>query len=237
MGKREKNEKNSFLVVVIITVLIGIIALGIVYSYNIVEKDILIKEVNYLVENKDLSADRIYMDKLKTKGNYAKVEEAIKTYLNDCGIESKKILEILGDQRLTNLLSIDNFENDGKEFTESFNYIDTTSKELEESSNKFTNLLTKEETIKYIQKYNLSDRYNKLFEDLIFDEETEKEMQNSRENFAYELGLISEKLNVTKDILSFLKDNKDSWEIQDDSIIFENTTLLTQYNEFVQKLK
>lgn len=44
---------------------------------------------------------------------------------------------------------------------------------------------------------------------------------------------LQEVFDYLNGIITFLSDNKDSWEIQNDKIMFKNQTKLNEYNEIV----
>ena len=51
-----------------------------------------------------------------TRGDYAKVEKAVKNYLKDSVANLREITETLKDDRIVNLLTVENYSNDGPEF-------------------------------------------------------------------------------------------------------------------------
>ena len=44
-------------------------------------------------------------------------------------------------------------------------------------------------------------------------------------------------LDVETQIINFLSENKDGWEIQGENIIFNNQTLQDQYNEYISQIQ
>ena len=49
--------------------------------------------------------------------------------------------------------------------------------------------------------------------------------------------MLLNNLEVSKEILNFLKQNKSGWEISNDMVMFNSQTLLNQYNELASKLQ
>ena len=43
-------------------------------------------------------------------------------------------------------------------------------------------------------------------------------------------------INDMKNIFKFLSKNKDKWNIEDDTIVFENDKYLNKYNELIEKI-
>ena len=47
---------------------------------------------------------------------------------------------------------------------------------------------------------------------------------------------IIELLNNLEEIINFLKNNKDYWHVEEESIVFDNNQLVDQYNSLIDKL-
>ncbi len=233
----KKNNKKTHIIIIIILILVIILAIAGIFGRDFIQKRTLIKEVNNIVENKDLSVDTVNTDDIKTSGEYAKVEKAIKTYLNDYAIEIQKIISIAQDEKVSSLLSINNYEEDGPEFTKTLSFIDETKKQLEECSEKTIALMEKDKMFKYIENYNLSEKYNKLFETLMLDEDTEKELKQIKEDLQESITKIEGNLQVANDTINFLNEHKREWSISNNTVLFNSQNLVDQYNELIGKLK
>lgn len=238
-NENQKSNKKSVGVIVAIIILVLVIfaTVGGVFGYNLVQKGLLVNEVNELVSKKDLSKDTINVDDIKTSGNYAQVEKAIKTYLNDYAVEIQKMIKIASDERMSKLLSTENYKSDGPEFTETLTFIDETVKNLNETSEKAIKLMEKEEMIKYIESYNLSSKYNELFKTLMLDSETEKELQSAKTELQESLESLNKNLEVAKETINFLKEHKNEWRISGSMVMFNNQSLVNEYNTLIKKLK
>lgn len=70
-------------------------------------------------------------------GEYLQVEEALKEYLTARFQNITKISEILNNEKLENILTIDNYKNDGPEFVTTKEYIENTKQELQELKNRY----------------------------------------------------------------------------------------------------
>lgn len=237
--ENEKTNKKSMGVVIAVIVLVLVIfaVVGGVFGYNLVQKGLLVNEVNELVTKKNLSKDTIDVNDIKTSGNYAQVEKAIKTYLNDYAVEIQKMISIASDERLSKLLSTENYKNDGPEFTETLAFIDETTTSLNETSEKAMKLMEKEEMTKYIESYNLSAKYNELFQTLMLDADTEKELQTAKTELQEALDSLNKNLEVAKETINFLKEHKDDWHISGSMVMFNNQSLVNEYNTLIKKLK
>ena len=152
----------------------------------------------------------------------------IKTFNN-----SIEIANILNDEKLTPLLTVENDKEDGKDFTESKNYITTTKATLENCKEKYTEFLTEEKAMSYINDKGLDSYYTDLYkEEFIGDMET-AESDGIVEKSIDEVISI---LNTSEEILNLLSENKDSWEINEDTIVFSSESLSNEYNELIDAL-
>lgn len=236
-NSKEKKKCNKKYIAIILIVVIAVIALIGITGYNFMQEMILTNEVNELVENKDLTVDNIDINDIKTTGEYAKVEKAIKTYLNDFAVEIQKIITITGNEKIANLLTVENYKQDGPEFNETLSYIDETIKQLNEVSEKTLKLMEKDEMFKYIDNYGVEDKYKELYKTLMLNEETEKDLQEAQTELQDSINMLKNNLQVANDILDFLKQNKNKWTIDNDIVMFNSQKLLDQYNELVSKLQ
>lgn len=236
-NSKEKKKCNKKYIAIILIVAIAIIALIAITGYNFMQEMILTNEVNELVKNKDLTVDTIDVNDIKTTGEYAKVEKAIKTYLNDFAVEIQKIITITGNEKIANLLTVENYKQDGPEFNETISYIDETIKQLNEVSEKTLKLMEKDEMFKYIDNYGVEDKYKELYKTLMLNEETEKDLQEAQTELQDSINMLKNNLQVANDILDFLKQNKNKWTIDNDIVMFNSQKLLDQYNELVSKLQ
>ena len=152
--------KNKKLIkkIIIGIVIVVVIIIGLIFFMafkELQEEDILKQEIiNY--SNKDLSKDN-YPIEVKTTGDRAYVEEAVKKYYKSLSDSVKTINSLLNDEELTNILTINSLRNDSPNYTKSHTLIsDTKSKVTKELEN--ISRLCEEDTIKnLIDKEKLSD--------------------------------------------------------------------------------
>src|SRR5699024_5770139 len=128
-------KKIIIVVAVILVAIIGVIGYMVISDMG--QEDKLkteISEISVLSNAENIDIDEINkrLDRTVTKGDYAKVENAFKSYLRDNFDNSIEIADLINDERITTLLTAENYKTDGKDFTESKNYILTTKQKLEE---------------------------------------------------------------------------------------------------------
>lgn len=235
--KSNLNKKGNKKIYIIIAILVILLVICAIFLPNFIQRIKLISEVNKIVENKNLSVDTIDVNDIKTTGEYGKVETAIKTYLNDYATGIQEIIEISNDEKISGLLSIDNFKNDGPEFNDTLTYVTEKSNKLKEISEKTLKLMEKEQMINYIDNYDVSDKYKDLYEELMLDEVSEDEMEQTKNQLQNSIDKLLSNLQVAQDTLNFLKENKSGWSVQNSKISFNSKTLLDKYNELTSKIQ
>ena len=126
-------------IIIVLGVIIGIFLVLVAYFFffDMNQENQLKAEITELEElvnakNIDIEAVNQKLNETVAKDDYAKVEKAFKAYLKDSFDNSIAITEILNDARLTNILTVENYQKDGKEFTQTKQYIAETKQELEE---------------------------------------------------------------------------------------------------------
>ena len=145
----KKNSLKRKLIViggVILSVIIIIGAAVIVRELN--AEKILKEEVNKIT-NLDFTVDEIDMH-IKTTKDYAVVEKTIKEFWNEYHTLAREIIELTNDDKIKNILTIENYELDGKDFVSSKEYITNTQSKINENINKIIELTKKENIEKRI---------------------------------------------------------------------------------------
>lgn len=221
---------------IIILIVIGVIAYFVITDLQ--QEDKLtaeLQEISNLVNSQDVDIDQINqkLDRTVTRGDYAVVEQSFKQYLKDNFDVSIKIANILNDERLTNVLTAENYENDGKDFVETKNYISTTKDQLETYKTEYKEFFTEDKAMSYINDKNLDSYYTDLYkQELVGDIENDNDSEVVENAIDDIIGI----LDIYEEVINFLVDNPNNWNIQDDTITFASESLQNQYNELIEKL-
>lgn len=230
--------KKKVLIAVLIIIVIALVVMGYFVFSDMMQEDKLKTELSEIyqltsAETIDMDAINGRLNRTITKGDYAVVEEAFKTYLKDNFDNSIEIANILNDEKITSLLTVENYKEDGKDFTESKNYITTTRTTLENCKEKYTEFLTEEKAMSYINDKGLDSYYTDLYK-----EEFVGDMETSESDGIVESSIdeVISILNTSEEILNLLSENKDSWEIDGEIIVFSSESLSDEYNELVDAL-
>lgn len=221
---------------IIVLLIIGVLAYSIVT--DLIQEEKLRTELNEISEMsnaQEINVEAIYerLDRTITKGDYAEVEKAFKNYLRDNFDNCIRIAEILNDEKIVTILTANNYLEDGKDFIETKKYIENTKSELEKCKQEYIEFFTEEKAMSYINNKGLDSYYIDLYKD-----EFVGDIENSNEDKIVENSIneIIEVLNISKQIIDFLSENKNSWEIDGENIVFDNDNLSNQYDELINSL-
>lgn len=228
-------KKIIIAVIVIILVIVGVI--GYIVVSDLGQENKLkseLSELNDLVNSETIDTDEVNdrLDRIVTKGDYAKVEDAFKTYLRNSFDNIIDIVNILNDEKMVTLLTAENYQTDGKDFIESKNYIVITKEKLENCKEKYSEYMTKEKAMSYIENKGLDSYYVDLYEDEFIGD------MNSIEDTTVEDSIdeIIDLLNISEKVLNLLSNNKDSWTIEGENIVFSNDSVGNQYDELINSI-
>ena len=228
-------KKVLITVLVIIVILLGVV--GYFVISDMVQEDKLkteLQEINDLSNAETIDIDAIdeRLDRIVTTGDYAVVEDACKTYLRECFDNILQITDTLNDEQLVNLLSVENYIKDGKDFTKSKEYINGTRTALEICKQKYTEFLTEEKAMSYINDKGLDEYYIDLYkQEFVGDmsEASDGEVESSIDE-------IIKILDISEQVLNLLSENQNAWEIEGENIVFNNESLSNQYDELINQL-
>ena len=230
--------KKKILIALLIIIVIALVGVGYFVFTDMMQEDKLkteLSELNDLVNAENINMDAVNekLDRRITTGDYEKVEDAYKSYLRDNFDNSIQIANILNDEKITTLLTVENYESDGKDFTESKEYITNTRETLEECKAKYTEFLTEEKAMSYINDKGLDSYYTDLYKnEFIGDMSLASQDTTVQDSIDEVIGI----LNTTEEVLNLLSENQDSWKIDGENISFNSESLSNQYDELINSL-
>lgn len=226
-----KNKKTFGIILMIVGVFF--LTLGCIYLFIISPRMVFQKEMNK-VSALDLMTDEVDLT-VRSKGDYGKLEKTIKNYLSVSSKNMKDIVSILEDERITNVLSLENYRKDGKEFIQTKSYLEETRKKMNQS---FENLIEMSDQ-DYIKKQidpSLSKKYQDIYQEYMFGDGLAKEIEDLKKELTQTKKELDHTFSVYEETIQFLIDHKDQWNLDETSIIFEDLNLSNQYNEMIGKL-
>lgn len=233
MKKKKGILKYIFIILGIILVIFSIV-IGYLVITDLKQEDLLKKELVNLA-NKDLLNDN-YDIKVKTTGDYAYIEEAVKSYYKKLSDNIKLINSYLNDEELINILSLENISKDKPNFNNSYKILNDTKEKVNKSLTEIINLCN-EDTIKnLIDKEKVDDYSYELYLELMYTKDDIEEFNNTKN----EMKTIGDNLNTFLDkveaILNLLKDNSNSWFIENNELYFKTNSLVNKYNSLYNDL-
>ena len=140
----------TFAIIIVLIVIIGVIAIGIGLYNDFKQEGELISECKEIMdlsnaENLDTEKINEMLTRRISAGEYLQVEDALKEYLRARFQNVTRITEILNNEKLENILTIDNYKNDGPEFATTKEYIENTKQELQDLKKDMKNYLQKKQ--------------------------------------------------------------------------------------------
>lgn len=232
----KKLNIKPIIIAIILVLLLGGLFYFIISESN--QEDKLRKEMKEISEltNEDiLDEEKINkkINEIVTKGKVGEVEKVIKQYLKDNFNNTVQIADIVNDQQIIDYLTLKNYKNDGPDFIETLESIKNKKEKLEELKGKYLSFFKKETAMAYIENKGLEDNYLNLFEELVLNEIKEDDDNLVVEDSINDLIAYLEK---TEEVINFLKENKNKWNVENEELIFNSTDLANKYNELINNL-
>ena len=225
-------KKNISIISIIIFIIIIVVG-TIVYSYKNKSKqeNLLKEEISKINPNEEIDMS------IKTNGNYAKIEKIRKENFKEISDRSKKLNDLYQNEDIVNAISIENYEKDGPDFTNTKQLITNTKKEINENVDELEKCFKKENLDKKIEEKNLSEYYKDLYNSLEVNKEenfkeSEKDIQTIKDSNTKYVLLLD---NIEK-ILNYLSDNKDKWSIENGEFKYTSEEFFKQYTSLINEL-
>ena len=237
-GKQGKdgNKLNKVILTILLILVIFVVAIGIIYGGRIINKAKLDRELENLV-NSGSSSEKLENTTTVTSGEFAVVEETVKEYFKEYSNLRQQFMERVNDSKLQSVLTPENYEQDGPEFTESINYINTAKEEFNNIADGLLNLLSKENIEERIQEKNIGDYYKELYKEYFMDNnELSATFQETYQDTLDDRTLMNNLYDNEIEILSFLTENKEHWEVLDNKLTFDDQELANTFNEMKNNL-
>lgn len=235
--KKEKNNKTKIMVIsLIILLIIVVIAVAGYFLYRFKQELTLMNEAS-TIGQMDILEQTIDMD-IKTSGKYAKVEETMKQYMKETSEKMKQLNNIYLDESIPQLIGIDNIKQDGPEFTVTLTKLEETKKQVNELLAQITPLLEEQTIMERIKQVpELNQYYNGLYYKMIFgDGKTIDEFKIAKDQLTQANTKYLELIDLMKELLTFLKEHKTNWEIEQNQIMFDKQSVLDKYQEIIERI-
>ena len=166
-------KKSKIILIIAIVVILAIIA---IFAYSIVSElgqenklNEEMNEISTIIASNDYTEEEINkrLDERVTDGDYGKVENAAKTYLKDVIKLNIELSQIVNNGELSTMLTSNNYQEDGPEFTKTKEYISSTTQRLEEMKKEYEEYMSTEKVMSYIEKENVDEYYVELYKTIM----------------------------------------------------------------------
>lgn len=228
---KDGNKLNKVILTILLILVIFVVAIGIIYGGRIINKAKLDRELENLV-SKDISSVDLSNTAPVTSGEFAVVEQTVKEFFKEYSDLRQQFMEKVNDSQLQSILTTENYEQDGPEFTESINYINTAKEEFNNIADELLNLLSTENIEARIKDKDIGDYYKDLYKGYFIDNnDLSTTFQETYQDTVDDKTLMNNLYDNEIKILNFLTENKAHWEVLDNKLTFDDQELANTFNE------
>lgn len=234
--------KKGLKIGIVVGAIILLIALGGGYLvFNDIMQKAKIVETFAEIEELTKSGD-FELEELKEKtgtivssGKYAKVEKAAKNYATDLFSKAIEIRTLLEDEKMAQLLTANNYSEDGPEFVESKKYISESKQKLEDGKTEFLSFLEESKINSYIEAETTDGYATELYKQLLTEDINMSDTE--KKQLEQSIDKVISMLEIEEQVLDFLIENKGKWRVQGEQVLFDSNSLVITYNGFLTKLR
>lgn len=234
-------KKKVWIIVAIITaIVVGIFVvwLGFGVSKDAKQEELLINEVdkiNELAQDEELNLRAIndILDSRVAEKEYLKVENAIKGYLKEGYQVISNIYNISTDSRVANLLTAQNYQEDGPDFVSTKAFLADTIEQLKQEQENFAQFFNEDRAMAYINEQDVDQYYIDFYRNQLLGDVDELNDDNGLNEAMNQLLNV---LEISQEILDFLSSNKGTWTIENEQIVFNSQSLTNSYNDYLTRL-
>lgn len=226
--------KKKIIIAVVVIVGIIIATIGYFVIKDLSQENILRMEAVEL-NGKDEMSDDYMKIKIKTTGDYALVETAIKNYMKDYSINFQKSMEVINEDKFSQILSVENYEQDGPNFVETKELIKKGKESFEKYSAELLNMTEEEKIMSYLDQ-SLESYYQDLYKELLLVTLGFDNYHELRQDCLDGIEIINTTMKGIENIIDYLIQEKGNWKIDDGMILFQTDEQLEGYNALVDQL-
>lgn len=218
-----KNKIKLFVIVLLVVAVVGLaIVLGLVFK-DVNQRNELVSQINTVIEQKKSN------DEVVLKGEYGKIEKQVKE-------DYKAYFEAIDTIQTNNnavenlkVKNIENFQNDGPEFTNSLDTLNKMKTSNEENILKLKYLVSEDEMNSRAETAGIAGKYKDLYFQIIKDAKLSDNVTASVEA-AQQMNDYYTKL-IT--LLTYMKDNKAEWFIENGTLKSKSQSFIDEYNRLL----
>lgn len=228
-------KKKNFFIVFCIILLDIFLIVGFLVIRDSISFNSLKNEVNEL-SKLDITKDR-YNRKIKSRGDYAKVEEAIKDYLDNYAVEIQNLSKMMNDEKLSSILSYDNYVADGPSFTNSITYLESSKKQYNEKIDQLIVNLDDENIDNYIYTKMDDKYYISLYQELMHETDMNETLKNTKTLLEESKTKMNNLYDTCLETLNYLNLYQEKWKLEDGEIKFQDEEMLNYYSSLISRVQ
>ena len=218
-----KKQKTIIAILVVVAIIVIGVVLFLVYR-DISAKNKLTEEIN------SLSETNINME-IKTSGQYGIVEKLVKEDFKAYYDSINALRENYDEVANIKALNIENYKNDGPEFNTTLETLNTIKTEDQNLIATLNDLIDETKIDEKASNNGLKGKYVQEYKDILTQIKLADGVSKIKETDAKFDGY----LNSLIDVLTYMKDNKDVWFIENDTLKSNSQTLIDEYNKKVDQ--
>lgn len=219
--------KKALKVTLIVIAVIVALFIGLV-SYFVYDQLKMESKLDAIITN--LANEETIDMTLETTGDCAKIEKIMKTSYRDFYKLVDKIINEYGNPVVTNSLSANNYAKDGPKFVNTRKELNDLKIKRQELNEQMLQIVSQEAIDNNIKRYKLDDYYSEIYE------EYAHSLKLIIEDVVEEDKSFNESIDVVIEILDFLQQEKDHWQVEGENILFDDQSLLDKYNWLISKI-
>ncbi len=229
------NRSRKLLIILAFVIVDISLVATIVFITDVTKKNILSKEIGELADY-DFLSDR-YNTKVKTVGDYALVEGAIKKYLDDYAVDIQRVMNY--SERLDSdwLPSEVAYKNDEVKFTSSYSYIDAERSIFNSDIDKLIERTEIKEVENFIYTYTIHEDAVALYKELLNEYHVVDKVVSNKALLEKRKIEMNSYYDTVIELLGFLKNNYGSYVISNGQVVFTDDNLELQYRNLIEKTK
>lgn len=218
-----KKQKTIIAILVVVAIIVIGVVLFLVYR-DISAKNKLTEEIN------SLSETNINME-IKTSGQYGIVEKLVKENFKSYYDSINTLRENYDEVANIKALNIENYKNDGPEFNTTLETLNTIKTEDQNLIATLNDLIDEAKIEEKAANNGLKGKYIQEYKDILEQIKLADGVNKIKETDAKFDGY----LNSLIDVLTYMKDNKDVWFIENDTLKSNSQTFIDEYNKKVDQ--
>ena len=224
------NKKKGIVlgVCAVVVVLVGYL---VYFGYNKYQESLIFRE-GEKIGDMDVLEGKVDT-KLYTSGDYQVVEKTMKDYIVEYVDVTREIVNRLSDEKFTNLLTYENVEQDGKEFTETLNYLNEQKTELQEGFDRVIAMSSDVEVMKAIEDKNIGTKYENLYREVMLDSSLSDALKDEQTTLIETRDDMMNFIDQYIEVFEFLKEHQNDYVLENGQILFQNESLLNQYQSYL----